>query len=289
MIEEVLIFGAIQGAVFALLALGFSLVYGVGGVLNLAHGAFYLIAAYALLWFVPAVGLQSAMILALVVALLVGAISYLLLIKPLQKTHIGVVIATFALAVFMEQFVKVIESARTGGVVTPTTVGMLVNGSVEFLGVKFLAQDVVAFVGSMLLVSLVTVFMWKAKVGKSIRAVAEDRETATLMGINADRILLLTVMLSSLLAGAAAVLYVPASALYPPMGWSILLVAFSVVVLGGMGSIPGSIIGAFVIAYARNFCTFFIDPALAELVPLIVIFLVLVFRPQGLLGKKEVQ
>jgi branched-chain amino acid transport system permease protein len=133
----------------------------------------------------------------------------------------------------------------------------------------------------------VTIFISKAKIGKSIRAVAQDREAAMLMGINADRILMLTVALSAFLVGVAAVLYVPASTLIPYMGWSTLLISFSVVILGGMGSVPGSILGAFVIAYARNFCTFFIDPAFAELVPLIIILAVLTIRPRGLLGKKE--
>jgi branched-chain amino acid transport system permease protein len=283
-----LIYGAVQGSVYALLAIGFSLVYGVGRILNLAHGAFYLIAAYSVLWFIPFLGLTGSMLFALLLVTLIGALSYLVLIKPLQKTHVGVVIITFGLAFFMEQFVKVAEVARTG-LVAYQTIPSLVSGSVTLLGVTFPAQFVIAFFGSLLLVSLVTFFMSKAKLGKSIRAVAQDREAAMLMGINADRILMLTVTLSAFLVGVAAVLYVPADTLYYYMGWSTLLISFSVVILGGMGSIPGSILGAFVIAYARNFCTFFIDPALAELVPLIVIIVVLVLRPGGLLGKKEAE
>ena len=289
MIEEMLIYGAVQGSIFALLAIGFSLVYGVGGILNLAHGAFYLIAGYSVLWFIPFFGVTGSMLFSLVLVTLVGAVAYLALIKPLQKTVVGVVIITFGLAFFMQYFVRVAELARAG-IVTYQTIPALVSGSVTLFGVTFPTQFVVAFFGSLLLVSFVTLFISKAKIGKSIRAVAQDREAAMLMGINADRILMLTVSLSAFLAGVAAVLYLPAAALDPNMGWITLLTAFSVVVLGGMGSVLGSVLGAFVISYTGNFCTFVLgQPAFASLVPLFIILIVLVVRPQGLLGKKEAE
>jgi branched-chain amino acid transport system permease protein len=288
LIEEVIIFGAIQGAVYALIAIGFSLVYGVGGILNLAHGAFYLIASYTALWFIPYLGMPLNLVAAVAIATLVGALSFLLLIKPLQHSHIGVVIVTFGLAFFMEQLVKVVELARTG-IVTPVYLPEQIPGAFDFLGVRFPTQMLVAFFGSVLLVTIVTLFISRAKIGKSIRAVSQDREAAMLMGINADRILLLTLTLSGFLAGVAAVLYQSGNTMFSAMGWSTLLSAFAVVILGGMGSISGSVFGAFIIAYARTFCTYYIDPSLSELVPLIVIMVVLVVRPQGLLGKKEVK
>jgi len=288
LIAEVIIFGAIQGAVYALIAMGFSLVYGVGGVLNLAHGALYMIAAYAALWLIPLLPLPFAFIVAVAVTTILGALAYPLLIKPVQRSHIGVVIVTFALAFLIEQFVKILQIARTG-IDTPVYLTEMIGGSVNFLGVTFPAQLVVAFVGSILLVTFVTLFISKARIGKSIRAVSQDREAALLMGINADRILLLTVTLSAFLTAVASVLYTSGNPVFSWMGWSILLNAFAVVVLGGMGSVTGSVLGAFVIAYARNFCTYFISPSLAELVPLVVILIVLVLRPQGLLGKKEIR
>jgi branched-chain amino acid transport system permease protein len=284
-----LIYGAVQGAIFALLAIGFSLVYGVGGILNLAHGAFYLIAAYSVLWLIPVFGAPGSMLVSLLLVTAIGALTYLALIKPLQKTLVGAVIITFGLAFFMQYLVRVAEVVRTG-MVTYQTIPVIATGSVTLLGVTFPAQFVVAFFGSLLLVSFVTLFISKAKIGKSIRAVAQDREAAMLMGINADRILMLTVALSAFLAGVAAVLYVPAATLDPDMGWSTLLTAFSVVVLGGMGSVPGSVLGAFLISYAGNFCTFVLDqPSFATLLPLFVILVVLVIRPRGLLGKKEAE
>jgi branched-chain amino acid transport system permease protein len=286
LIEEMLIYGAVQGSIFALLAIGFSLVYGVGGILNLAHGAFYLITGYLILWFIPLLGVGGSMFLSLPLITLVGIVVYLALIRPLQKTLVGVVIITFGFAFFTEYFIRVVETARVG-VITFQTIPELIGGYTTFLGIKLQLQFVLAFFASLLVVTLVTLFISKAKIGKSIRAVAQDREAAMLMGINADRILMVTVALSALLAGVAAVLYLPTFAVSPDIGWTTLLTAFSVVVLGGMGSIPGSVVGAFLISYADDFCTFILNqPAFGGLVTLIVIIVVLVIRPQGLLGKK---
>jgi branched-chain amino acid transport system permease protein len=284
-----LIYGGVEGAVYALLAIGFSLVYGVGGILNLAHGAFYLIAAYLVLWFIPMLGVPGSMLLSLALTTLIGALAYVGAIKPLQKTVVGVVIITFAIGFFMEQFVTVVELVRTG-VASFMTIPGLLQGSVTFLGVTFPAEFVLAFFGSLLVVLFVALFISKAKIGKSIRAVAEDREAAELMGINADRILLITVALSAFLASMAAVLYAPSDYLIPYMGWTVLLNAFSVVILGGLGSVPGSILAAFVMSYAKEIASLVINPSLASaLVPLIVILVILVIRPQGLLGKKEAE
>lgn len=279
--------GAVQGAVFALLAIGFSLVYGVGGILNLAHGAFYLIASYALFWFYPIVGVYGGIVVALTLTTLTGAAAYLLLVKPLQRTQIGVVIVTFGLAFFMEQLVRVIDLASSGSVQTHSVIG-LVSGGIDVLGVRFDAELFVAFFGSLLIVSVVAIFIRRSKIGKSIRAVSQDRESAMLMGIDADKILMLTFTLSALLAGLAAILYIPASALVSDVGWTVLLNAFAIVVLGGMGSIEGSILGAFIISYASNIVQYSGYATLVAFVPLVVILVVLVLRPRGLLGKKEV-
>jgi len=281
LIEEVLIFGTVQGALLALLALGFSLVYGVGGVLNLAHGAFYLITAYVFYWTIPLFGMTISAIVALVVVVGIAAATSLALIKPLQETHIGVVLVTFALAFFFEQFVKVVGDPKTHYIIP------FVPGPVEFLGIRFPAQLVVLVVGSLILVTVVTLFINKSKIGKSIRAVSQDAEAAKLVGINTDLVLMTSLMLSALLVGFAAILYAPGNFIAPRIGWGYLLLAFAVTIFGGMGSIPGSIIGAFIMGYATSFTDYYISPALSEVIPIVVILVMLLVRPQGLLGKKE--
>jgi branched-chain amino acid transport system permease protein len=283
LIEEILIFGTVQGALLALLALGFSLVYGVGGILNLAHGAFFLMTAYMIYWIIPIFGFWIAVVISLAAIMGIGAVTYLGLMKPLQKSHVGVVIVTFAMAFFFEQFVKFIGDPRTHYIVP------FVPGTVDFLGVVFPAQLLALVVGSLILVTIVTLFINKSKIGKSIRAVSQDFEAAKLMGINTDMVLMTSVMLSALLVGFAAVLYAPGNFIAPRIGWGYLLLAFAVTIFGGMGSIPGSIIGAFIMGYATTFTDYVISPTFSEIIPIVVILVMLLVRPQGLLGKKELQ
>ncbi len=281
MIEEILIFGTVQGALLALLALGFSLVYGVGGILNLAHGAFFVITAYMMYWTIPFVGFWMAAVIGLATVVGVGAVTFLGLMKPLQKSHIGIVLVTFALAFFFEQFVKFVGDPKTHFIVP------FVPGTATFLGITFPAQFIALIVGSLILVTSVTIFINKSTIGKSIRAVSQDLEAAKLVGINTDMVLMTSVMISALLVGFAAVLYAPGNFIAPRIGWRYLLLAFSVTIFGGMGSIPGSIVGAFVMGYATSLTDFLISPTFSVIIPIVVILVMLLVRPQGLLGKKE--
>ncbi len=283
MIEEILIYGTVQGALLALLALGFSLVYGVGGILNLSHGAFFLITAYVIYWTIPFVGFGIAAVIGLAAVVGIGAVTYLGLMKPLQESHIGIVLVTFALAFFFEQFVKFVGDPKTHYIVP------FVPGTITFLGITFPAQFIALLVGAFILVTLVTLFISKSTIGKSIRAVSQDFEAAKLVGINTDMVLMTTVMISALLVGFAAVLYAPGNFIAPRIGWRYLLLAFSVTIFGGMGSIPGSIVGAFIMGYATSFTDFLIGPEFSVIIPIVVILVMLLVRPQGLLGKKELR
>ena len=170
----------------------------------------------------------------------------------------------------------------------PHTVPSYVTGKIELLGVPFPSQFFIILIGSFVFIALTAIFIDKSKLGKSIRAISQDREAAMLMGINADRILMYTVMISAFLAGVAAVLYVPASSIAPHMGWDVLSTSFAIVIFGGLGSLKGSVVSAFILGYTRNFVNYFIDPAFSAIVPIAIIILVLLIRPRGIFGKKEV-
>ena len=289
-IMQVLILGSVQGAIYMLIAVGFSLVYGAGGIMNLAHGAFYLIAGYILYWYLGSLGLWMAVILALVVVTLVGGISYIALIKPLEKkSHLSVVMITFAIAFFIEQIVRL--GCNILGFEQESTLPNLIeiNGKVSFelLGTQIPFDYIFILIISFLIVGIITLFISKSKLGTSIRAISQDREAASLMGINADRVLMYTVMISAFLAGVAGVIYAP-EGVFPWQGWNILLNSFAVVILGGMGSLPGAVLGAFILSYTSHFTRVFIDPAISTLVPMFVIVVMLVLRPRGILGKKEI-
>jgi len=255
-----LIFGIIQGSIYALLAMGFSLVYGVGGILNQAHGAFYVIATYLFYWFfinMPSFGLIIGIIVALIITTLIGGLTYLLLIKPLKDSHVGVVIVTFAFAFFIENLVGILVDKQYHNM------PHIIPGLFDLFGVNIPYHYILVIVIALSLIFLITLFINKSKLGKSIRAVAQDSEAASLMGV-------------------------PVNIVAPHIGWNILLNSFAIVVLGGLGSVLGSVAGAYIIAFARSYTNYFISPVLSALIPIIVIVLMLVLRPRGIFGKKEI-
>ncbi len=290
LIEYILIFGAVQGAIFALLAMGFSLLYGVGGILNLAHGYFYILTGYIVLWLLQVVDYIIAIPVAIAIMMSIGALTYLGLIKRFIKSHVAnvtILMITFALAFLLEQFIRVVELERAG-VIINQSVPRFMTGIVVVFGVNLQIQNIIALIGSIIMIVSVLLFIEKTKVGKTIRAVSQDREAASLMGIDVNKTLMVTMMISCLLVGVAAVLYVPEEGLATYRGWNYLIISFSIVVLGGLGSPKGSVIAAFIIAYITNIFNY-IDPALSELAPIVIIIIILIFRPYGLLGKKEIQ
>lgn len=292
-IMNMLFNGTLTGAVYALIAMGYSLVYGVGGIMNLSHGAYFMITGYLLLWMLQApffIGLEwLTVVFALIIITILGGLTFLLLIKPLQDSHVAVVIATFGLAFLLEQIVMISPSGTE-----VWSIGQLevFQGFTMVFGYPIIHQYVFLIIMSIIIVVLFALFINKSKLGKSIRAVSQDREAADLMGINSNRILLYTVMISALLAGTAAFMYLPGASLDgPSMGWGYLTNSFAIVILGGMGSLVGSVIGAFIIGYIIQFTNVFIPngPSWAHLVPIIIIVVILLIRPQGLFGKKELR
>lgn len=294
MFEDILsfiIFGSIQGSIYALLAIGFSLVYGVGGILNQAHGAFYVIATYIMyvsIKYIPGLGLLLGVIFALGITTIIGGLIYLLLIKPLKDSHVSVVIVTFAFAFFIEEIVGITVDKIYHKIPDYFIYFGVTPESFEFFGVNIQYQYLVIIMVAIVLVILLTIFIKKSKLGKSIRAVAQDSEAASLMGINVDKILAYSLMISAFLAAVAAIINGPVGTVAPHIGWPILINSFAIVVLGGLGSLPGSVLGAYILAFASKFTNSFISPIFGALIPIIVIVIMLVLRPRGIFGKKEI-
>jgi branched-chain amino acid transport system permease protein len=293
MIEDIInvIFnGTLNGAVLSLIALGYSLVYGVGHIMNLAHGAYFMLTGYLLLWglriFPGLLFLNVIFVVAIVT--IIGGLTYILLIKPLQDSQVGVVLITFGLAFAIEQIVLI----NFGTDSVSISKYLIFTETTDFLGFPMADQSIFYIIISLAIVSIFALFISKSKLGKSIRAVSQDREAAVLMGINANRTLFYTVVISALLASVAGSLYLPGAALTgPSMGWSYLTSSFAVVILGGMGSLVGSVVGGYIVGFLTSFTSVFIPngPSWAHLVPLIVILIVLIIRPRGLFGKKEIK
>lgn len=282
MIEDLLIYGAITGAVYALLALGFTLIYGVAEVLNMAHGALYMLGVYMFVASITSLKLDSlpAIILAAVFVGFVGIAVYGL-IHPVIEEVLPVLVVTLGATLVVQQLLIIVFGTEHIGVPS------LMSGTITLLGVTILYERLLAFVLSLSLISILWILITRSKIGLAMRAVAQDREAAMLMGVNTERLYMLTIFISGSLAGIAGILIV--RSVVNPFIWQVpLYMSFAIVVLGGLGSIKGSLIGAFIVGYAENAVLFLIPGGeyLRGAVALGVMVVVLIFRPAGLFGKR---
>jgi len=282
MIEGILVIGLVKGGVYALLAIGFSLIFGVARMINLAHTCFYMLAAYGIYTFAKLLGLPLAVsiILSLVITTIIGLGTYKLFIDRIREHHVTVLLITLALAmIFQECMILAFGSHYLGA---PS----FVSGYWEIIGVKVSYQHLLIF-GTVLLVLL---GMWallsKTRLGIAIRATAQDPEIAGLMGINVPRILLITMGIAAMLAAVSGIVVAPTLVLEPHMWTPPLIMIMAIVVLGGLGSVKGSFIGAFILGFVEVLVVFLV-PAGAFLkgaVALLAMVIVLLIRPEGLFG-----
>jgi len=307
LIEEIIIFGAISGGVYALLALGFTLIYGISGIVNLAHGSFYMLGAYMFyvlgpyighalqILGVPAAEVHGAIwvsVLVLVVAVIfvavVGSVLYRLTIHPVLGDEVAVLVVTVFLALIFQQLILLIFGTTFPPVRWP--VGSILTISTSVWGVTLQYSRILAFAASLVLFSSFFVIITKTKIGKAMRAVSQDREVAMLMGINTERLYMLTMGISAMLAAIASILITTSTTMSAGawMWLHPLALSFSIVILGGLGSIKGSLIGGFIIGYAEQIVKTTVPDAgqIVGVVPLTVMVLVLLLRPKGLFGKR---
>ena len=282
MVERIIIYGLISGGVYALLAVGFSLIFGVARIINLAHTAFYMLAAYLIFTFANSLGLPLALsvVLSIVAVIIIGIFSYRLLIDPVRGHETTILIVTIALAIIIQEAVRKGYGGGFQGIPS------IISGYVIIWGTKVLYQQIVTF--GVVLVILVGVWalLMKTRLGVAIRATAQDREVANLMGINVARTGMIAMAISVALAAIAGALVAPLQVLGPHMWTHPLVMVLAVVVLGGLGSIKGSLIGAFMLGFSETLVVF-LAPSGAYLktaVALAVMLIVIMIRPQGLFG-----
>jgi len=282
MIEGILIQGLIRGGVYALLAVGFALIFGVARMINLAHTSFYMLAAYAIYTFASLLGLPliASIVLSLVVTTLIGIFTYKLFIDRVREHHVTVLLITLALAMVFQECMLLAFGGHYLG--APT----FISGYWEIIGVKVTYQHLLTF-GIVLAVLLgVWLLLARTRLGIAIRATAQDSEIASLMGINVPRILLITMGIAAALAAVSGIVVAPTLVLEPHMWTNPLIMIMAIVVLGGLGSVKGSFIGAFIIGFVEVLVVFLV-PAGAFLkgaIALLVMVIILLVRPEGLFG-----
>jgi branched-chain amino acid transport system permease protein len=272
----------VNGGVYALLAIGFSLIFGVARIVNIAHTAFYMLAAYCFYTLLVKVGLNFVLSGAIAVAgvTALAVLCYRLLIEPVRSHEAAVLIATIALALVFQELMLFSFGGHYLGI--PSTL----EGGVRLAGVSIPYQRLLILVVAALMLVAVWFVLYRTRLGLAIRATANDLEVAKLMGMNVRRVAMASVAISVALAAIAGVVVAPVFVVDPFMWLAPLVTMLAIVVLGGLGSLKGSLIGALIIGYVEAI-TVFAVPAGAYLkgaVALAIMVIVLLARPEGLFG-----
>jgi branched-chain amino acid transport system permease protein len=274
--------GLVVGSLYALVALGLALIYGTMGVPQFAHGHLYMLGAYVAFFGVTVVHISywPSMVLAVIVLALVGVLLERFVFRPLARApEVNTVIAAIGVLFFLEAAVRLTFGADYRVMPTPY------EQVVHFAGLTVTGQQLVVVASAAVLMAALFWFLKRTMIGATIEAVAQNRAGAALVGINADRVQSLVFAISAGLAAAAATLIASINLLYPTMGYNVILKAFAIIVLGGMGSIPGAIIGAFILAFAESFGSAYISANYQDVIAFGILVIILTVRPTGLFAK----
>lgn len=286
MVLDIVVYGAVQSGIYILLSLGFSLTFGVAGIFNLAHGTFYMGAAYLLYSFVNVLGfgLGAALIVSVVGMGLLALFIQKWFVNPVAHSGISVMIITVAIANFLEQVVL-----STYGPVDRNIDSFIDKRLMLFNMVSIDAQRMLALGASVVLLVGLYVFISKTKPGKAILAVSQDREGAIFVGIDPQKVFYLVMFIAAVLAGIAGAFIAPTIGARPSMWLKPLTICFSVVILGGLGSLTGTVLAALIIGYSEVIVSFVFSSYMSELVPFVIILIALAFRPSGLVPVRDSQ
>ena len=282
-LANILILGTIWGALYSLIAVGFTLIFGVAGIINLAHGSFYMLGAYLAYTFMTVfkINVPFSALMAVVATAGIGMIIDRFGIRPMRERHVYVLIITLAFALFFQEMMYVIYGPYGKAVQN------FIGGEVILGGVHVSYQKALTFFASAFFVILLWVFIKKTKTGKSIAAVAQNKDAAILMGIQNEKVYLMTAGISAGLAAVAGVFIAPILEAVPAMWAFPLFKAFAIVIIGGLGSMEGAIIAGMLLGYSETLVSILISANYPDMVYLIAIILVLVLRPTGLMSKSK--
>lgn len=271
-------------AFYAIMAVGFSLAFGVMGVANYAHGEFFMLGAYAvwLLYSVSHWPFFAAVVGAIVVVGLVGLITERTLFRRMRGNILGGVIMGIGLLFILQVFV-----GRMWGVGIPKPVPPAFPGALDAFGVIIGWQRVIIFPAVILILGALYLFLSRFRLGRSLRACALDSEAAALQGISINRSGAIALGLAGALAGVGGALMAPILSVTPYMGHFPLLICFIVVIVGGAGNLKGAILASIIFGFLHTFVTTYIDSTIAMIASCLVMFIILTIRPQGLMGYAE--
>jgi branched-chain amino acid transport system permease protein len=279
--------GVVLGSLYVLVALGLTLIYGVLVQINFAHADVVTIGAFAAYFFTFAFG--GNYLISIGVALMVGAalgwVVNAAIFAPLREraNELLPLIATIGVSVLLQNAMLLWFGPIPYAFDSPYS-----NEVIRFWGGTFITwQNVIIIVVSTLTIALLYAFMRFTITGKALRAVAQDRETAGLMGINPDRLIMLTFVIASALAGMSGAMLGPILVLTPFAGTTVIVKAFAIVIIGGFGNVEGTIIAGLLVGLIESYTTQLINPGLTDIVVFTLLLLMLALRPTGLIAEKR--
>jgi len=287
---EILIYGTINSIVFALIAVGFSLVYGVSRIPNFAHGSIYVLVGFLTWSFLNDLKMPyvAAILVSLLIAAVLGLLIYRFVLMRLRGLPTSEIIASFAVSLIILEGLRMQGIAGFKGFIGPFYVlPPLFEGKITLLGVFVDYQRLIIMGGGVVVLFLLWLFTHYSKMGLSLRAIAQDEQAAMMLGINSDRIAMIALAIGSALAGLAAVLILPLGNIAAEQGYRVLIYALAVCIIGGLGSWAGTILASFVLGFAMILSTSLFGALWESVVLVGTIILILLIRPSGLLGKQK--
>ena len=279
---EIVIFGAVTSAIYAMLAVGFTLIFGVARILNLAHGSFYALGAYGAYVLTSIAGLPLLVATPLVVlgVALFGMGVERVLIRPMRKSQLAVLMISLAVSLVVEQALVLIFGSEYRNVPS------FIDTKFHIGGVDVAGQRLLTLVVAVTAIGALYAFIQRTRLGSAILAISQDPEAAQYMGIPSDRIFGVVMAISAGLAALAGIMAGPFLSVQPSMHLLPIVKAFAIVVVGGLGSIPGSIVAALMLGYAETLVAYGISTSWTEIVSVAATLLMLVLRPAGFFGKR---
>ena len=286
---QFLITGLRLGSVYALIALGYTMVYGIIKLINFAHGDFIMVGGYSLFFIIPvmmAAGIPGwlAVVPAVLICACVGMLVELLAYRPVRKTgnNLTCLITAIAMSFVLENLAQAIPAIGPDPKVPYT----LFAKTFTVGGVSVSHATVITVAVSAAIMVALYLFTQKAKVGCAMRCVSEDKEAATLMGINVNHTILVTFAIGAGLAAVAALMYIAQyPKVYTTMGATLGIYAFVAAVLGGIGSLPGAMLGGLLIGIVQSGANTYINSSMSDTFVYLILIVVLMIRPAGILGK----
>jgi len=279
--EQILIQGTLISGLYALMALGFTLIYGVGGVINLAHAGYVMVAGYMYYWATYILGLPVVIgfVIALSVSVGLAIFTYMAWVRRFLNNPTVVFVSTIIMALLLEHVMTLVFFREN------VNIPPIIEGVTIFRGHFFSNNLIIGVIISWICIGGLLFFVRRTHIGRAIRALSMDRKGVMISGIDPGMINLIVWALSGVLAGVAGVFYGSYSHLSPNMWVSPLIMSFAIVIIGGLGSIEGTIIGAHIVGFMEAITVLGINERLRSLPGLVIMIVVLLIRPKGLFGR----